>query len=201
MPVCSTMRSSSSWCPAPSTCQVRSRDTRCPRCHRRRASPPAGRLEGSRTRRARDSNARLSRRSRRSLGLFQTRRDRARNARGRRAACPNTRSAPSAREPALIMPRAPNSAPHSFPTERIPDRSAPSAVIATARPKPVVCRFRSATSRRSLRHCSRKPPGTGEKKAFDHHVVLQESDDLLRTLFFSIVKETTGTDFTSRWSP
>ena len=58
--ICSTMRSSSSWCPAPSTCQVRSRDTRCPRCHRsRRASPPAGRLEGSRTRRARDSNARV----------------------------------------------------------------------------------------------------------------------------------------------
>ena len=26
-------------------------------------------------------------------------------------------------------------------------------------------------------------------------MVLQESDDLLRTLFFSIVKETTGTDF------
>ena len=49
--ICSTMRSSSSWCPAPSTCQVRSRDTRCPRYHRsRRASPPAGRLEGSRTR-------------------------------------------------------------------------------------------------------------------------------------------------------
>ena len=58
--ICSTMRSSSSWCPAPSTCQVRSRDTRCPRCHRSRlASPSAGRLEGSRTRRARDSNARV----------------------------------------------------------------------------------------------------------------------------------------------
>lgn len=26
--------------------------------------------------------------------------------------------------------------------------------------------------------------GTGERKEFDHHVVLKESDDLLRTLFF-----------------
>jgi hypothetical protein len=127
--ICSTMRSSSSWCPAPSTCQVRSR-TRGARditavVARRRPRDGSKDLE----------RARLSRRSRRSLGLFQTRRDRARNARGRRAACPNTRSAPSAREPALITPRAPPSAPHSFPTERVPDRSAPSAVIATARPK------------------------------------------------------------------
>ena len=40
-----------------------------------------------------------------------------------------------------------------------------------------------------------RSPGTGERKEFDHHVVLKESDDLLRTLFFSIVKETTGTEF------
>ena len=80
--ICSTMRSSSSWCPAPSTCQVRSRGTRCPRCDRsRRASPPAGSRDGSRTRtRPGFEHAHLSRRSRKSLGLFLTRRDRARNA-------------------------------------------------------------------------------------------------------------------------
>ena len=48
---------------------------------------------------------------------------------------------------------------------------------------------------RSLSAAQNESTGTGEKKAFDHHVVLQESDDLLRTLFFSIVKETTGTEF------
>ena len=37
--------------------------------------------------------------------------------------------------------------------------------------------------------------GTGETTHFDHHQVLQESDDLIRALFFSIVKETTGTEF------
>ena len=37
--------------------------------------------------------------------------------------------------------------------------------------------------------------GTGESTQFDHHQVLQESDDLIRALFFSIVKETTGTEF------
>lgn len=57
-------------------------DTRCPRYHRsRRASPPAGSRDGSRTRtRPGFEHAHLSRRSRKSLGLFLTRRDRARNA-------------------------------------------------------------------------------------------------------------------------
>jgi len=37
--------------------------------------------------------------------------------------------------------------------------------------------------------------GTGEKTDFDHQMVLKESDNLMRSLFFSIVKETTGTEF------
>lgn len=41
----------------------------------------------------------------------------------------------------------------------------------------------------------RETTGTGEKTAFDHQKVLKESDDLMRSLFFSIVKETTGTEF------
>ena len=35
--------------------------------------------------------------------------------------------------------------------------------------------------------------GTGEKQSFDHNLVLKESDDLMRSLFFSIVQETSGT--------
>ena len=37
--------------------------------------------------------------------------------------------------------------------------------------------------------------GSGETHDFDHHEVLQESEDLMRALFFSIVRETTGTEF------
>mmetsp|Transcript_17993 Transcript_17993/g.44651 ORF Transcript_17993/g.44651 Transcript_17993/m.44651 type:complete len:999 (+) Transcript_17993:195-3191(+) len=37
--------------------------------------------------------------------------------------------------------------------------------------------------------------GTGEKKSFNHQTVLKESDDLMRSLFFSIVQETSGTEF------